>query len=65
MQVHFSVRTQTVFSLLELLEAPSDADELRAVSKAKILYRSCMNERESDTQTHTNLDLPLVEDCID
>ncbi|XP_034004572.1 phosphate-regulating neutral endopeptidase PHEX [Trematomus bernacchii] len=28
----------------ELLEAPSPPDELEAVTKAKILYRSCMNE---------------------
>lgn len=34
------------FSPSELLEAPSDAAELEAVRKAKILYRSCMNESE-------------------
>ncbi|XP_076026595.1 phosphate-regulating neutral endopeptidase PHEX [Genypterus blacodes] len=30
--------------LKELLEAPSQPDELEAVTKAKILYRSCMDE---------------------
>lgn len=35
-----------LFSLLELLEAPSGPAELEAVRKAKILYRSCMNESE-------------------
>lgn len=39
--------------LPELLEAPSGPDELEAVTKAKTLYRSCMNESESDTHTHT------------
>lgn len=34
------------FSPSELLEAPSAAAELEAVRKAKILYRSCMNESE-------------------
>lgn len=37
---------KVLFSLLELLEAPSEAAELEAVRKAKILYRSCMNESE-------------------
>lgn len=34
------------FSLSELLEAPMDPNELEAVTKAKIVYRSCMNESE-------------------
>ncbi|XP_037550251.1 phosphate-regulating neutral endopeptidase PHEX [Nematolebias whitei] len=38
------LRQQVDLKLKELLEAPSDADELQAVTKAKILYRSCMNE---------------------
>lgn len=36
-----------MFSLSELLEAPVDPAELEAARKAKILYRSCMNESES------------------
>ncbi|KAF7214142.1 phosphate-regulating neutral endopeptidase PHEX isoform X1 [Nothobranchius furzeri] len=38
------LRQHVDLRLKELLEAPSDADELQAVTKAKILYRSCMNE---------------------
>ncbi|XP_069015864.1 phosphate-regulating neutral endopeptidase PHEX [Embiotoca jacksoni] len=38
------LRQHVDIRLKELLEAPSDADELQAVTKAKILYRSCMNE---------------------
>ena len=41
------------FSLSELLEAPLDPKELEAVTKAKILYRSCMNECESSTHILT------------
>uniref|UniRef100_A0A8C4I591 Phosphate regulating endopeptidase homolog, X-linked n=1 Tax=Dicentrarchus labrax TaxID=13489 RepID=A0A8C4I591_DICLA len=41
------LRQHVDIRLKELLEAPSDPDELEAVSKAKILYRSCMNESES------------------
>lgn len=40
------MRENVLFSPLELLEAPSEASELEAVRKAKILYRSCMNESE-------------------
>uniref|UniRef100_A0A3Q2E4R0 Phosphate regulating endopeptidase homolog, X-linked n=1 Tax=Cyprinodon variegatus TaxID=28743 RepID=A0A3Q2E4R0_CYPVA len=36
---HVDIKLKT-----ELLEAPSHAKELEAVTKAKILYRSCMNE---------------------
>lgn len=42
-----AVSTDGSFSLTELLEAPSDAKELEAVTKSKILYRSCMNESKS------------------
>ncbi|KAM9333255.1 LOW QUALITY PROTEIN: phosphate-regulating neutral endopeptidase PHEX [Pholidichthys leucotaenia] len=38
------LRQQVDMRLKELLEAPSESDELQAVTKAKILYRSCMNE---------------------
>uniref|UniRef100_A0A668A558 Phosphate regulating endopeptidase homolog, X-linked n=1 Tax=Myripristis murdjan TaxID=586833 RepID=A0A668A558_9TELE len=38
------LRQHVDIRLKELLEAPSDPDELEAVTKAKILYRSCMNE---------------------
>uniref|UniRef100_A0A4W6BRE5 Phosphate regulating endopeptidase homolog, X-linked n=1 Tax=Lates calcarifer TaxID=8187 RepID=A0A4W6BRE5_LATCA len=38
------LRQHVDIRLKELLEAPSDPDELDAVTKAKILYRSCMNE---------------------
>uniref|UniRef100_A0A3Q1B2F8 Phosphate regulating endopeptidase homolog, X-linked n=1 Tax=Amphiprion ocellaris TaxID=80972 RepID=A0A3Q1B2F8_AMPOC len=38
------LRQHVDIRLKELLEAPSDPDELQAVTKAKILYRSCMNE---------------------
>ncbi|XP_077365580.1 phosphate-regulating neutral endopeptidase PHEX [Festucalex cinctus] len=38
------LRQQVDVRLKELLEAPSEADELEAVTKAKILYRSCINE---------------------
>lgn len=38
------LRQHVDIRLKELLEAPSDAEELEAVSKAKTLYRSCMNE---------------------
>ncbi|KAM6907958.1 phosphate-regulating neutral endopeptidase PHEX [Lycodopsis pacificus] len=38
------LRQNVDLRLKELLEAPSDPDELEAVTKAKILYRSCMNE---------------------
>ncbi|XP_042254880.1 phosphate-regulating neutral endopeptidase PHEX [Thunnus maccoyii] len=38
------LRQHVDIRLKELLEAPSDPDELTAVSKAKILYRSCLNE---------------------
>lgn len=47
-------------SLLELLEAPSDPAELEAVTKAKVLYRSCMNESECVTWAppHVGVTLP-------
>ncbi|XP_056290337.1 phosphate-regulating neutral endopeptidase PHEX isoform X2 [Pseudoliparis swirei] len=38
------LRQNVDLRLKVLLEAPSDPDELEAVTKAKILYRSCMNE---------------------
>uniref|UniRef100_A0A7N8X5Y5 Phosphate regulating endopeptidase homolog, X-linked n=1 Tax=Mastacembelus armatus TaxID=205130 RepID=A0A7N8X5Y5_9TELE len=38
------LRQHVDIRLKELLEAPSDPNELEAVSKAKILYRSCMDE---------------------
>ncbi|KAF3703796.1 Metalloendopeptidase -like protein PEX [Channa argus] len=38
------LRQHVDIRLKELLEAPSDPNELEAVTKAKILYRSCMNE---------------------
>ncbi|XP_007555766.1 phosphate-regulating neutral endopeptidase PHEX isoform X2 [Poecilia formosa] len=38
------LRQHVDIRLKELLESPSDAKELQAVTKAKILYRSCMNE---------------------
>uniref|UniRef100_A0A665X4S0 Phosphate regulating endopeptidase homolog, X-linked n=1 Tax=Echeneis naucrates TaxID=173247 RepID=A0A665X4S0_ECHNA len=38
------LRQHVDIQLKELLEAPSKPDELEAVSKAKILYRSCINE---------------------
>ncbi|XP_068566340.1 phosphate-regulating neutral endopeptidase PHEX [Cebidichthys violaceus] len=38
------LRQNVDLRLKELLEAPSDPDELEAVTKAKILYRSCLNE---------------------
>ncbi|KAK9527491.1 hypothetical protein VZT92_014049 [Zoarces viviparus] len=38
------LRQNVDLRLKELLEAPSDPDELEAVTKAKTLYRSCMNE---------------------
>lgn len=38
------LRQHVDIRLKELLEAPSEPDELQAVTKAKILYRSCMNE---------------------
>ncbi|XP_015225644.1 PREDICTED: phosphate-regulating neutral endopeptidase [Cyprinodon variegatus] len=39
------LRQHVDIKLKELLEAPSHAKELEAVTKAKILYRSCMNEK--------------------
>lgn len=47
------LRQHVDIKLKELLEAPSNADELDAVKKAKILYRSCLNEtvlEELDTK---------------
>ncbi|XP_055007227.1 phosphate-regulating neutral endopeptidase PHEX [Boleophthalmus pectinirostris] len=38
------LRQHVDIKLKELLEAPSNADELEAVQKAKMLYRSCLNE---------------------
>ncbi|XP_068160623.1 phosphate-regulating neutral endopeptidase PHEX [Antennarius striatus] len=38
------LRQQVDIKLKELLETPSGPGELEAVTKAKILYRSCMNE---------------------
>uniref|UniRef100_UPI0037E91C72 phosphate-regulating neutral endopeptidase PHEX n=1 Tax=Semicossyphus pulcher TaxID=241346 RepID=UPI0037E91C72 len=38
------LRQHVDIRLKELLEAPSAADELEAVTKAKMLYRSCLNE---------------------
>ncbi|XP_023805881.1 phosphate-regulating neutral endopeptidase isoform X1 [Oryzias latipes] len=38
------LRQQVDLRIKDLLEAPSAAGELEAVTKAKILYRSCMNE---------------------
>lgn len=38
------LRQHVDVKLKELLEAPSDPDELQAVTKAKTLYRSCLNE---------------------
>ncbi|KAG7524186.1 phosphate-regulating neutral endopeptidase [Solea senegalensis] len=38
------LRQHVDLQLRELLEAPSQPDELEAVTKAKVLYRSCMNE---------------------
>ncbi|KAI3355443.1 hypothetical protein L3Q82_018279, partial [Scortum barcoo] len=38
------LRQHVDIRLKELLEVPSGPDELEAVTKAKILYRSCMNE---------------------
>ncbi|XP_061522224.1 phosphate-regulating neutral endopeptidase PHEX isoform X2 [Phycodurus eques] len=38
------LRQQVDMRLKELLEMPTEPDELEAVTKAKILYRSCMNE---------------------
>uniref|UniRef100_H3D7Y1 Phosphate regulating endopeptidase homolog, X-linked n=1 Tax=Tetraodon nigroviridis TaxID=99883 RepID=H3D7Y1_TETNG len=38
------LRQEVDIRLKELLEAPADAAELEAVGKAKVLYRSCMNE---------------------
>lgn len=40
------LRQHVDIRLKELLEAPSQHDELEAVTKAKVLYRSCMNEAE-------------------
>ncbi|XP_061661264.1 phosphate-regulating neutral endopeptidase PHEX isoform X2 [Syngnathoides biaculeatus] len=47
------LRQQVDVRLKELLEMPTEPDELEAVTKAKILYRSCMNEsllEEADAQ---------------
>nr|XP_040023571.1 phosphate-regulating neutral endopeptidase PHEX [Gasterosteus aculeatus aculeatus] len=47
------LRQNVDLRLKELLEAPSGPDELEAVTKAKTLYRSCMNEtalEEADSQ---------------
>lgn len=49
------------FSPSELLEAPSDAAELEAVRKAKILYRSCMNESEFQPALAERLQSPHVD----
>ncbi|KAM9775122.1 phosphate-regulating neutral endopeptidase PHEX [Syngnathus typhle] len=38
------LRQQVDLRLKELLEAPTEAGELEAVTKAKVLYRSCINE---------------------
>ncbi|KAM6953381.1 phosphate-regulating neutral endopeptidase PHEX [Aplochiton taeniatus] len=38
------LRQQVDVHLKELLETPSGPDELEAVTKAKVLYRSCMDE---------------------
>uniref|UniRef100_A0A3P8PAF9 Phosphate regulating endopeptidase homolog, X-linked n=1 Tax=Astatotilapia calliptera TaxID=8154 RepID=A0A3P8PAF9_ASTCA len=38
------LRQHVDIQLKELLQAPSDPDELEAVTKAKSLYRSCLNE---------------------
>ncbi|KAM9827870.1 phosphate-regulating neutral endopeptidase PHEX isoform 2-T2 [Neosynchiropus ocellatus] len=38
------LRQQVDLRLKELMEAPSDPGELEAVTKSKMLYRSCMNE---------------------
>ncbi|XP_056155617.1 phosphate-regulating neutral endopeptidase PHEX [Lampris incognitus] len=38
------LRQHVDLRLKELLEAPSAPDELEAVTKAKVFYRSCMNE---------------------
>ncbi|XP_077592710.1 phosphate-regulating neutral endopeptidase PHEX [Stigmatopora nigra] len=47
------LRQQVDLRLKELLETPSEDGELEAVTKAKTLYRSCMNEsllEEADAQ---------------
>lgn len=47
------LRQHVDIRLKELLEAPSNPDELDAIKKAKILYHSCMNEtilEELDTR---------------
>lgn len=46
-----TLNNHIIFHPSELLEAPSDAGELQAVTKAKILYRSCMNESKLQTCT--------------
>ncbi|XP_053715599.1 phosphate-regulating neutral endopeptidase PHEX isoform X2 [Synchiropus splendidus] len=38
------LRQQVDLRLKELMEAPSEPGELEAVTKSKVLYRSCMNE---------------------
>ncbi|XP_064797208.1 phosphate-regulating neutral endopeptidase PHEX isoform X1 [Oncorhynchus masou masou] len=38
------LRQHVDITLKDLLEAPSDSDEIEAVRKAKVFYRSCMDE---------------------
>ncbi|KAJ3611289.1 hypothetical protein NHX12_021305 [Muraenolepis orangiensis] len=38
------------FLSTDLLKAPSTPDELEAVTKAKVFYRSCVNEKQLDSQ---------------
>uniref|UniRef100_A0A3P8UJQ5 Phosphate regulating endopeptidase homolog, X-linked n=1 Tax=Cynoglossus semilaevis TaxID=244447 RepID=A0A3P8UJQ5_CYNSE len=44
------LRQHVDLQLRELLEAPSGPEELEAVTKAKVLYRSCMNETMLEKQ---------------
>ncbi|CAB1350031.1 unnamed protein product, partial [Coregonus sp. 'balchen'] len=42
------LRQHVDITLKELLETPSDSDEIEAVRKAKVFYRSCMDEGRWD-----------------
>lgn len=55
LHVHVLTRLLMCPYLSELLEAPSEPNELEAVTKAKILYRSCMNESESNANLASSL----------
>lgn len=46
--------------IVELLEQPTADGDIEAVKKAKILYRSCMNESEFQTNREPNIDIKNV-----